>query len=267
MGHVEPVRIGRLEVEVVCEGAAALPLTDECPGRTVDWEAERRTHPWAFLGPDAWPWHVHAFVIRGPSGVVVVDSGVGAFGPWRPWVDHDPDAWAGVDRPEVRHVVLTHLHADHAGGVVVEGAPRFPNARVHVHPGDRLAFATADETQDYVVHASLELLEGTGRLDLDGTDHEIAPGISVRHTPGHTPGHRSVLVRDGGEALLITGDLLHLPVQAGHPEWPSSHDDDPGLGQVTRRLALWRARTDGWLVAAGHFARPFGRIGPEGWSG
>jgi glyoxylase-like metal-dependent hydrolase (beta-lactamase superfamily II) len=264
--HVEPLRIGRLTVEVVCEGFAPLPLADECPGQEVDWEAERLAHPWAFHGSSAWPWHVHAFVISGPAGTVVVDSGVGSFGPWRPWAEHDPDAWAAVDRSAVGHVVLTHLHADHAGGVVVDGEPRFPNAVVSVHPGDWRRFADANETEDYVARTSLGWLLDHGRLDLDGGDREIVPGISVRHTPGHTPGHRSVLVRDQGEVLLITGDLLHLPIQAGNADQPSSHDDDPRIGQVSRRLMLWRASQAGWWVAVNHFAAPFGRVGSEGWS-
>lgn len=266
MGHVAPIRVGRFRVEVVCEGFAPLPLADECPGRSVDWEAERTVHPWAFHGDRSWPWHVHAFVIRGPAGVTVVDSGVGGFGPWRPWAQADPAAWDGIDRTEVGHVVLTHLHADHAGGVVVDGEARFPNAVVHVHPGDWQAFAGTDEADEYVVHASLERLLEEQRLDLDGADREVAPGISLRHTPGHTPGHRSVVVRDGGDTLLITGDLLHLPIQAAHPGWLSSHDDDPRIGAIARRLTLWRAANAGWRVAVNHFAAPFGRVGAEGWS-
>lgn len=266
MGHVAPVRVGDLDVEVICEGFALLPLDGECPGRSVDWESERRAHPWAFQGVDAWRWHVHAFVIRGRSSVTVVDSGVGGYGPWRPWATSDVSAWEGTDVAEVGHVILTHLHADHAGGVVVDGAPRFPNALVHVHPGDRQAFADADEDEDYVVGASLRVLEEGGMLDLDDTDREVAPGIWVRHTPGHTPGHRSVLVRDGGDTLLIAGDLLHLPIQASRPEWPSSHDADPRIGAIVRRLTLWRAQTEGWGVAVGHFGEPFGHVDDTGWS-
>lgn len=264
MSHVEPVRVGRVEVDVVCEGFAPLPLDEECPGKVVDWGAERAAHPWVFHGDDAWAWHVHAFVVRGPSGVTLVDSGVGAFGPWRPWVTEDPLAWTGIDPTEVRRVVLTHLHADHAGGVVVDGAARFPNATVHVHPGDWIAFADAVE-EDYVARSALGVVRAAGALDLDGTDRAIAPGIEVRHTPGHTPGHRSVLVRDGDDALLITGDLLHMPIQASHPSWPSSHDEDPRLGAASRQLTLWRASTAGWRVAVNHFAVPFGRVHADGW--
>jgi glyoxylase-like metal-dependent hydrolase (beta-lactamase superfamily II) len=264
MSHVETVRVGGLEVEVICEGFSALALDDECPGRSVDWDAERERHGWAFHGVDAWAWHVHAFVVRGPWGIVLVDSGTGPFGPWRPWAWSDPDAWDGLDRAEVHHVVLTHLHADHAGGVVVGGEARFPNAVVHVHPGDWAAFADAGDG-GYDARRALEVVATDGALDLGGPDRDVVPGVALRHTPGHTPGHRSVVVRDGDETLLITGDLLHLPIQAAHPTWPSSHDDDPRLGAASRQLTLWRARNAGWRLAVGHFAVPFGRLDEHGW--
>ena len=120
----EPIRVGRVEVSVVCEGYAPLELSDEMPGVEVDWDAERVRHPWAFVDDDSWPWHVHAFGLRTPSGLVLVDAGVSPFPPVRPWAEHTPLeealANAGVDPAEVRMVVHTHLHADHAGGSVVD---------------------------------------------------------------------------------------------------------------------------------------------------
>jgi glyoxylase-like metal-dependent hydrolase (beta-lactamase superfamily II) len=104
-----------------------------------------------------------------------------------------------------------------------------------------------------------------GMLSITDTDREPVPGVHLRHTPGHTPGHRSVIVTDGDEAVLLTGDLLHLPTQAAHPGWWSSHDEDPQLGAASRRLVLWRAAQDGWRIAVPHFARPFGSVGSKGW--
>jgi glyoxylase-like metal-dependent hydrolase (beta-lactamase superfamily II) len=259
------ISVGRFEIEVVCEGFAAMSLADEVPDRPVDWDRERARHGWAFHGADAWQWHVHAFLVRTPVGVVLIDAGVGAFGPYRPWTESVPDAWAGVDAGSVDHVVMTHLHADHAGGGVVEGSPRFPNAVYHVHIGDWLHFGAEEKIGGYHARAALAVVEEMGMLSLGGLDGEIVPGVEVRHMPGHTPGHRGVVIRDGGDGLLIAGDLLHLPVQVEHPEWPSSHDDDPAIGSASRRLALWRAQQEGWWVAAGHFARPFGRPGEDGW--
>jgi glyoxylase-like metal-dependent hydrolase (beta-lactamase superfamily II) len=266
MSHVSAARIGRFELSPICEGWAPIALADECPGQQVDWGGERARFPWAFADEVSWAWHVHSFVVTGPSGVVLVDTGLGSFPPYTPWGETVADAWSGIDASQVRHVVLTHLHADHSGGIVDgSGEPRFPHATYHLHPGDRTAFARADDAEEYVARSAMETVEAAGMLDLTEPDHDILPGISVRHTPGHTPGHRSVLVRDGGATLLITGDVVHLPVQVANPSWASAHDEDPGLGQAARQVLLWRARHDAWRVAIPHFAHPFGRVVEGGW--
>ena len=82
-----PFRLGEIDVVTVCEGWAPMALSDEAPGNTVDWPAERAEHPWAFADDDHWPWHVHAFLLRTRAGDVLVDSGVGTFGPYAPWAE------------------------------------------------------------------------------------------------------------------------------------------------------------------------------------
>ncbi len=263
------VSVGEIEVSVVCEGYAPLDLAEEAPG--IDWAKERSVHPWAFHDGASWAWHVHAFALRTPSGLVIVDAGLGAFPPYRPWAAHTPRdvalAAAGVDRAEVRLVLLTHLHADHAGGAVVDGEPMFANARHVLHPADRERFADADDTEDYVARGAMERLEELGVLDLAPEDREVWPGVDVVHSPGHTPGHRSVIARSGDQGLLLTGDLLHTPVQVAEPTIRSTHDEDPGLACGSRLALLALARFEGLDVAVTHFARPFGRVGADGWEG
>jgi glyoxylase-like metal-dependent hydrolase (beta-lactamase superfamily II) len=266
------LRLGDIEITTVCEGWAPLPLSDECPGQDVDWSSEGAKHPWAFTGDGHWPWHVHAFLLRTAAGDVLIDTGVGAFGPYAPWAEEaGPAAWGSIDVAAVRHVVLTHLHADHSGGTVsADGAPRFPNARYHAHPADWQHFGSKPVllggARRYDARTALAGVAADGTLSLEGDDHEVSPGVLVVHTPGHTPGHRSVVLRDGDATLLLTGDLLHVPTQVAHPEWPSSHDVDPATGSDSRAEILGRARDLGWLVAVSHFARPFGRVSVDGWS-
>jgi len=264
-----PVAVGRVEIVPICEGFAPIALGDELPGANVDWGGERARYPWAFHGDDAWPWHVHAFAVRTSSRLVLVDSGLGHFPPYRPWAEHterEPAlARAAVAVDDVTDVVLTHLHADHAGGVATpDGAPRFPNARVHVHAADRAHFDRVGEDDGYHAAREIAALDRNGRVETTQDDHEIVRGVRVLHTPGHTPGHRSVLIEDGDARLVLAGDVLHVPAQVAFAHRPSSHDEDPDDGARSRAALLGRARRGGWRVGVSHFARPFGLVDASG---
>lgn len=266
-----PVRMGGVDISVVCEGFAPLDLANEMPGGDVDWGAEREARPWAFIDDRTWPWHVHAFAIRTPTGLVLVDAGVSPFPPYRPWAEHTPleqaMSLAWVDPTEVRLVVHTHLHADHAGGSVVEGEPRYPNARHVVHAADWSHFEGKDDLEAYTARGAMQRLFDLGMVEIDPDDREVWPGLRVVHAPGHTPGHRSVVLEAGDESLLLTGDLLHIPVQVARPDHASNHDEDPEEAARSRVRLVGEAASGGWRVAVAHFARPFGRVGPGGWVG
>ena len=258
--------LGRYEVTPLCDGWAPLPLTDEVPGIDVGWDAERARFPWAFPedDPASWAWHVHAFAIRHPDGVALVDTGIGHFGrsPFdvTSHLDAELDA-VGIAPDDVRDVVLTHLHADHSGGVCrPDGAPRFPNARHHVHPADWEFFATERTPDDFTGRFAMSAIEDAGLLALDASDHQVTDGLSLRHAPGHTPGHRVVRLEEGNDVLLLTGDLLHATAQIRHPSNRSNHDEDAAVAAEQRALIVEAALANGWNVGVSHFGRPFGRV-------
>lgn len=268
----EPFTLGPFEIVPLCDGWAPLPLDDEMPGREVDWDEERSRFPWAFPPNDtkSWAWHVHAFLLRHPDGLVLIDTGIGHFG--RPpyevegRLDEELRA-AGAAPEEVSHVVLTHLHADHSGGASLpDGSPRFPNARYHVHPEDWSFFGAHRTPVDFTARFAMATLEELGLLDLDPSDHEVLREVHLRHAPGHTPGHRVVQLDDGNDTLLLTGDLLHVPPQIASPASPSNHDEDPEIAARRRAEIIEAALMKGWTLGVSHFGRPFGRVGPDGWT-
>jgi glyoxylase-like metal-dependent hydrolase (beta-lactamase superfamily II) len=258
--------VGRIEVTPLCDGWSPLPLSDEVPGVDVDWEAERARFPWEFSedDPSSWAWHVHAFLIIGPDGVVLVDTGIGDFGrsPFDVTSRLDVELAAlGVPAEDVSDIVLTHLHADHSGGVCrPDGSPRFPNARHHVHPEDWTFFATHRTPEGFTGRFAMTAVEDAGLLDLETTDHEIRGGLRLRHAPGHTPGHRVVVLEDGGDTLLLTGDLLHTTPQISHPADRSNHDEDPDEAARHRAELIGEARGKAWAVGVSHFGDPFGHV-------
>ena len=110
-----------------------------------------------------------------------------------------------------------------------------------------------------VVADSLLPVIDAGLADLVAADHVIEDGVRLQHTPGHTPGHCSVLLGDGREEAIITGDLLHHPFQIAEPHRSSRACDDPVLAARTRREFVERyadSADSDTLVLGTHFAPP-----------
>jgi glyoxylase-like metal-dependent hydrolase (beta-lactamase superfamily II) len=104
-------------------------------------------------------------------------------------------------------------------------------------------------------------LEQLGLVELMHGEHSITPELTAVPTPGHTPGHVSILVTSRGERALVLGDAAHTPVQFEEPDWVSRADMDPELTRQTRRALVERLEREKILVAAGHFEAPgFGRV-------
>ena len=95
-----------------------------------------------------------------------------------------------------------------------------------------------------------------GLVELVEMDHVVSPEIRLIPTPGHTPGHVSVMIESHGEMAVITGDLTHHPCQLAHPEWSPPFDSDPQESEATRRsmFALWSDKPI--LVIGTHYAAP-----------
>ncbi|MEU5845502.1 MBL fold metallo-hydrolase [Saccharopolyspora shandongensis] len=223
--------------------------------------------------------HSFALVVGGLR--VLVDTGIGngktrANPAWHDLRTDYPErlAAAGFAPDSVDLVVLTHLHTDHvgwntrdAGG---EWVPAFPRARYVVSRAEREFWAgyDMDEPRRQMFRDSVHPIEDAGLLDLvdvPAAGAEVAPGLRLLPTPGHTPGHVAVQVRSGGETALITGDCVHHPVQLAHPAIGSCVDIDPERAGATRRSLLADLADTETLLLGTHFPPPTaGRVISDG---
>lgn len=199
------------------------------------------------------PLPVRAFLVRGPSGCLLIDTGAGRA--WHKGLGRLGEALAeaGSGPQEVTVVALTHTHIDHLSGLVdADGGLAFPNAgRVLVATEELMAFR-AEPRMIPVLPRLVPLEQGDGPL----------PGVVAVNAPGHSPGHMAFLVEG---RLLIWGDLVHHPVQFARPEVTWKFDEDVSQARSTRAALLGRALAEGWLVAGAHLPHlGIGRLEREG---
>jgi glyoxylase-like metal-dependent hydrolase (beta-lactamase superfamily II) len=211
--------------------------------------------PGSGLPDEPWVLHFHCYLLRSAAGrLTLVDTGIGgADSPAAGWAPVPGTlagalAAAGVTPAEIDTVVLTHLHSDHASGVVADGGPAFENARYVLQRAE--LEAAAGPVLDRLItpiKGQLQVIEGHA---------EVAPGVHAHLAPGHTPGHQ--IVRAGDVAM--TGDLVLHPVQLDDPGVRYVYDDDQEAAARTRAEVLGALRAERAILATAHFSEPFLRL-------
>jgi glyoxylase-like metal-dependent hydrolase (beta-lactamase superfamily II) len=212
---------------------------------------------------------VNAFLVHTPGRLVLVDGGCGASMGSESGGLAAGLASIGVAPAAVDVVLATHLHPDHVGGLVDnDGRAVFPNAELVVHEaeprfwGDDAMFAKlSDQDKEFAKLARATMATYGNRLR-QVSSGEVLPGINALPAPGHTPGHTGWLIASGSDALLIWGDVVHMPgVQFARPGAGMGFDVDGSQAIATRQRIMDMAATDRLRVAGMHLDFPaFGHV-------
>jgi glyoxylase-like metal-dependent hydrolase (beta-lactamase superfamily II) len=281
----ESIRVGDVEIVSLTDGGNEAVLADFFPGHgPEDWTAFPDyvdEH-----GKYRTPVNLGAYLVISNGYKVLVDTGVGPI-PFAPYPDLTGDLvptmrqQCGYGPEDVDMVFATHMHFDHIGWHVtnVDGRPEatFENAKYVVPRGDwnaifdpEIAKTAGPHSHDYSQDAAdifdlsrpvaEDLLRAVDVMPVNG-DHSLTDEIVTVDTPGHTPGHQSLLIASGNERVFLMGDAIHLPVQVEVPERQVGADVHPQLAVKTRTETLDWLEREGLMTVVGHFPAPgFGHI-------
>jgi glyoxylase-like metal-dependent hydrolase (beta-lactamase superfamily II) len=260
--------LGEFRIATVHDGMLGASFEDVVGVKPETWEAAHRAD-FRKIPPRL---SCNTFAIERAGRLVLVDAGCGATTPGAGRQIEGLSA-LGVAPADVDAVLMTHLHRDHAAGLIDSaGAAVFRNAEIIVHRDDldfwgnemTLGRLRESQRQDFaiataVLHAYADRIRSVA-------SGEVIPNVTALPTPGHTPGHTAWLLDGDSERLLIWGDIVHLPViQFARPEAGVVYDIDSPAAAMTRRRVLDMAATERWLVAGVHLDFPcFGRVEARG---
>ncbi len=209
---------------------------------------------------DPLPYNFGSFLIRGDGHTTLVDTGVGGAGRTMGIAGGgellERIAELGVGLEEIDTVVHTHLHFDHCSHNVSGGEITFPNATFHVSRAEiDYWLDSPDAYEEGAASARRAIIppRDAGRVETFDGEHAVGDSLTMIPTPGHTPGHCSVMLASGGEHLLIAGDAAHHPVHFEHHDWIPGGDLDPAESMRSRaKLSALAVEKDA-LVTGGHF--------------
>jgi glyoxylase-like metal-dependent hydrolase (beta-lactamase superfamily II) len=261
------LKVGEIDVMVVSDGVLSLP--GAMLGHNVDPAVRGAWLENNFLPPDVLEWALNVVVVKSGDRTILIDAGLGA----------DPDLnlpragrliqrleAAGIDLTSVTDVVLTHLHMDHIGGLLVGGVrDRLrPDLRIHLAAAEAEFWASPDFSRvsmppgfpDALRRAAKRFLnEYSSHLRPFETEYEVAPGLLVHRTGGHTPGHSVVRLASRGDRLTFAGDAV-FQVGFEHPDWYNGFEHDPEEAARVRVSLLRELAANRESLVATHLSFP-----------
>ncbi|CRZ14307.1 MBL fold metallo-hydrolase [Mycolicibacterium neworleansense] len=259
-------QVGDIEVLVISDGV--LPITASTlatnvePAELAGWLGDN------FLPPEVVDWPLNVVVVRSGDRTILVDAGLGLEFPDFPRAGNTVQRLeaAGVDLASVTDVVLTHMHMDHVGGLITTGLKErlCPDLRVHAATAEAEFWEAPDFSHtvmpqpipDVLRRVATQFLdEYRGQLKTFETEYEVAPGVLISRTGGHTPGHSVVRLESRGEKLTFAGDAVFAP-GFDNPEWQNGFEHDPEEAARVRIQLLRELAATGESLVATHLPFP-----------
>jgi glyoxylase-like metal-dependent hydrolase (beta-lactamase superfamily II) len=262
------LKVGTIDVMVVSDGVLSLP--GEMLGHNADPAVRAAWLEDKFLPPDVFEWALNAVVVRSGDPTILIDAGIGA----------DPGLnlpragklaqrlqAAGIDLASVTDVVLTHMHMDHCGGLLVDEVRERlrPDLRIHVAAFESKFWSgRPDFSRVYMPPGFPDALQRTAKRFLNEYDSRLRPfekgvrggagGARPAHRRPH-PGHCVVRLASGGDRLTFAGDLVF---QTGfeHPDWYNGFEHDPEEAARARVVLLRELAANRESLVATHLSFP-----------
>ena len=204
-------------------------------------------------------------VLKVGDRTIMIDSGSG--GQWQPTAGKLAANMraAGIDPGKIGTILISHFHPDHIFGLMQKGtnAPVFPNAELVVNATEYKWWTEPGrveklpEPRKPLGQRINTVFPGWKNFRLVEAEKEVAPGIRLVNTPGHTPGHAAFHVSSGNQQLMISNDTAYVPaLLAPHPEWQGAYDQDGPLAVETRRKLIDRVIAEKMMICGAHFPFP-----------
>lgn len=259
-------RIGDIVVTAISDGV--LLRTNEMMNNVSKQEGDVHLER-AFR--DQFALSINAFLVHSGDRLALIETGSGAYlGPEAGKLLANIHS-AGVRPESIDTILLTHMHPDHSAGLtdMTSGKSNYSNAELVVHENEpkhwfddnAMARGTEREKELMFQQAREQCAPYRDRMRTF-TSGEVFPGVTAVPCHGHTPGHSGFLIESGGEALLVWGDIVHMPeVQVPRPEVTMTVDVDPAAAEASRRRIFDMAAEERLLVTGMHLHFPgFGHI-------
>ncbi len=259
------VIVGETEIYSVSDGRLRFPKKEFFADlEESDWK------PYKDYSKETIDLNIGSFIVKTRSKTILIDTGLGK-------LDHgilqleketliSDMSKSGFSVQDIDLVFMTHLHLDHVGTnmtITKEGwKPTFPNAHYFVSNKDWKLFSKLINAESFkYIKEQVNPLIDLGLLTKFNEEISLTDEVTTLPTPGHTPGHTSLLISSKDEKAIITGDAIHIPIQSSNTHWSPSPDRDKKLSSKSREKLINYIEKEHALIAAGHFEFPgFGKI-------